>query len=87
MRKTFSISKSTFDRNSGLVKELVNYVVENLGPVYVEMEKNIEQVFRILLFIYFTDFYSLSLVFFLFFTHPKTGYFISFIFLFYVSEW
>lgn len=44
MRKAFSISETTFTTESGLVQELVNYVVEILGPVYAEMEKNIKQV-------------------------------------------
>ncbi|KRT86570.1 tRNA synthetase, partial [Oryctes borbonicus] len=47
MRKAFSISESTFGKQDGLVKELVNYVIDILGPVYVEMEKNINQVRQI----------------------------------------
>lgn len=44
MRKTFLICENVFDKPKGLVKELSNYVVENLGPAYPELEKNINQV-------------------------------------------
>lgn len=44
MRKAFSVSELSFGKETGLVKELVNYVVESLGGVYLEMEKNINQV-------------------------------------------
>lgn len=44
MRKAFLLSENVFDRPKGLVKELSNYVVENLGTVYPELEKNIGQV-------------------------------------------
>ncbi|KAI4466906.1 alanyl-trna synthetase [Holotrichia oblita] len=48
MRKAFSVSELSFGKETGLVKELVNYVVESLGGVYVEMEKNINQVRQII---------------------------------------
>lgn len=44
MRKVFEISESAFKKETGLLKELSNYVVENLGCVYPELEKNIQQV-------------------------------------------
>lgn len=44
MRKTFLLSENVFNKQKGLVKELSNYVVENLGPTYPELEKNIGQV-------------------------------------------
>lgn len=33
-----------FGKERGLIKELSNYVVENLGDVYPELERNIRQV-------------------------------------------
>lgn len=44
MRKTFQLSENVFNKSMGLLTELSNYVVENLGHVYPELEKNILQV-------------------------------------------
>lgn len=44
MRKAFLLSETSFKTDKGLLKELTNYVVENLGAVYPEMETNIKQV-------------------------------------------
>lgn len=44
MRRVFQISETNFNKEKGLLKELTNYVVENLGCVYPEMERNIYQV-------------------------------------------
>lgn len=40
----FRLSEATFKRESGLLKELSNYVVESLGSVYPEMERNFTTV-------------------------------------------
>lgn len=37
-----------FKKEKGLIKELSNYIVENLGPVYPELEKNVSQIHQIL---------------------------------------
>ncbi|XP_045470743.1 alanine--tRNA ligase, mitochondrial [Harmonia axyridis] len=47
MRKCFSLSTNVFQKD-GLVKELSNYVVDNLGHVYPEMERNISQIHQII---------------------------------------
>ncbi|KAJ8925311.1 hypothetical protein NQ315_009141 [Exocentrus adspersus] len=44
LRKAFLLSETVFKKENGLVKELTNYVVENLGPVYPELERNIAQI-------------------------------------------
>lgn len=44
MRKCFILSETVFGKERGLIKELSNYVVENLGDVYPELERNIRQV-------------------------------------------
>lgn len=44
MRKSFLLSECTFKKPKGLLKELSNYVMENLGPLYPELEKNAVQV-------------------------------------------
>lgn len=38
------MSETVFGKDRGLIKELSNYVVENLGDVYPELERNISQV-------------------------------------------
>ncbi|CAG9766243.1 unnamed protein product [Ceutorhynchus assimilis] len=48
IRKCFLLSETVFGKEKGLVKELSNYVVENLGDTYPEMEKNAYQVHQIL---------------------------------------
>ncbi|KAK9869469.1 hypothetical protein WA026_003224 [Henosepilachna vigintioctopunctata] len=48
LRKCFSLSENVFQKERGLLKELSNYVVDNLGHVYVEMEKNISQIHQII---------------------------------------
>nr|XP_023017698.1 alanine--tRNA ligase, mitochondrial [Leptinotarsa decemlineata] len=48
LRKTFLLSETAFKREKGLLKELSNYVVENLGPFYPELEKNISQIHQII---------------------------------------
>lgn len=47
LRKCFSISNNVFQKE-GLVKELTNYVVDNLGPVYPELERNIFLIHQII---------------------------------------
>ncbi|XP_044751595.1 alanine--tRNA ligase, mitochondrial [Coccinella septempunctata] len=47
LRKCFCISTDVFQRE-GLVKELSNYVVDSLGPVYPEMERNIAYIHQII---------------------------------------
>ncbi|XP_018576954.1 alanine--tRNA ligase, mitochondrial isoform X2 [Anoplophora glabripennis] len=47
LRKAFLLSESVFKKEKGLVKELTNYVVENLGPIYPEMERNVTQIQQI----------------------------------------
>ncbi|CAG9859655.1 unnamed protein product [Phyllotreta striolata] len=47
MRKTFLLGDNVFKQPKNFVKELTNYVVDNLGPVYPELERNISQVHRI----------------------------------------
>lgn len=44
MRKTFLLSEGVFKKPQGLVKELSNYVVDNLGVVYPSLEKSIAHV-------------------------------------------
>ncbi|XP_066152108.1 alanine--tRNA ligase, mitochondrial isoform X1 [Euwallacea fornicatus] len=48
LRKCFILCENVFGKERGLVKELTNYVVENLGDVYPEMEKNISQIHQII---------------------------------------
>ncbi|CAH1970486.1 unnamed protein product [Acanthoscelides obtectus] len=48
LRKTFVLSETVFKKEKGLLKELSNYVVENLGLVYPELEKNISQVHQMI---------------------------------------
>lgn len=40
----FRLSESTFKYEKGLLKELTNYVIDSLGGVYPEMERNIKTV-------------------------------------------
>ncbi|KAJ8935030.1 hypothetical protein NQ314_013055 [Rhamnusium bicolor] len=47
LRKAFLLSENVFNNDRGLLKELTNYVVEHLGPVYPEMERNIAQIHQI----------------------------------------
>ncbi|KAK5648526.1 hypothetical protein RI129_003418 [Pyrocoelia pectoralis] len=47
MRKAFLVSETCF-KTEGLLRELSNYVVESLGHVYPELEKNITQVHDII---------------------------------------
>ncbi|CAH1117075.1 unnamed protein product [Phaedon cochleariae] len=47
LRKVFLLSETVF-KKEGLLRELSNYVVENLGPVYPELEKNISKVHQII---------------------------------------
>ncbi|KAB0804027.1 hypothetical protein PPYR_00997 [Photinus pyralis] len=47
MRKAFLVSEIYF-KKEGLLKELSNYVVETLGYIYPELEKNITQVHDII---------------------------------------
>lgn len=46
MRKTFALSENTFKKD-GLLKEMTNYVVESLGGVYPELERNVKTVHQI----------------------------------------
>nr|CAI5830547.1 unnamed protein product [Callosobruchus analis] len=48
LRKIFVLSETVFKKEKGLLKELSNYVVENLGPVYPELEKNVSQIHQII---------------------------------------
>lgn len=48
MRNAFLISETSFKRDTALIKELSNYVVESLGCAYPELEKNIKQVQQII---------------------------------------
>ncbi|KAL3281602.1 hypothetical protein HHI36_004809 [Cryptolaemus montrouzieri] len=48
LRKCFTISEDVFLKEKGLLKELTNYVVDNLGHTYPEMEKNISHVQQII---------------------------------------
>ncbi|XP_050315762.1 alanine--tRNA ligase, mitochondrial isoform X2 [Anthonomus grandis grandis] len=48
IRKCLVLSQTVFGNERGLIKELTNYVVENLGDVYPEMERNISLVHQIL---------------------------------------
>lgn len=50
LRRCFNLSQRVFGKEQGLVTELSNYVVENLGGIYPEMEKNIKQVHHIIKF-------------------------------------
>uniref|UniRef100_A0A6P7GF48 Alanine--tRNA ligase, mitochondrial-like n=1 Tax=Diabrotica virgifera virgifera TaxID=50390 RepID=A0A6P7GF48_DIAVI len=44
MRKVFLLSETVFKKEVGLLRELTNHVVDKLGSVYPELEKNISQV-------------------------------------------
>lgn len=44
MRRVFRLNETSFKQQKGLLKELTNYVVESLGSVYPEMERNIATV-------------------------------------------
>lgn len=44
MRRAFLCSETVFKKDKGLLKELSNYVIEHLGPIYSEMERNAQQV-------------------------------------------
>ncbi|KAG5900572.1 hypothetical protein JTB14_022877 [Gonioctena quinquepunctata] len=48
LRKSFLLSETVFRKEKGLLKDLSNYVVENLGPFYPELEKNVKQVHQII---------------------------------------
>ncbi|ERL85827.1 alanine--tRNA ligase, mitochondrial isoform X1 [Dendroctonus ponderosae] len=48
IRKCFVLSETVFGKDKGLVRELSNYVVENLGDVYTELEKNVKLIHQIL---------------------------------------
>ncbi|KAF5291353.1 hypothetical protein FQA39_LY03504 [Lamprigera yunnana] len=50
IRKAFFLSEDTFEKENGLLKELSNYVVESLGSIYPELEKNIQQIHEIILY-------------------------------------
>ncbi|KAK4884555.1 hypothetical protein RN001_000826 [Aquatica leii] len=50
MRKVFYLSENVFKKDSGLLKELSNYVVESLGGAYPELERNIRQIHDIILY-------------------------------------
>jgi alanyl-tRNA synthetase len=44
LRRSFVLSENVFKKETGLLKELTNYVIEHLGPVYTELERNVKQV-------------------------------------------
>ncbi|XP_072387690.1 alanine--tRNA ligase, mitochondrial isoform X1 [Diabrotica undecimpunctata] len=48
IRKVFLLSETVFKKEAGLLRELTNYVVDKLGSVYPELEKNIFQVHQII---------------------------------------
>ncbi|KAL1514389.1 hypothetical protein ABEB36_003655 [Hypothenemus hampei] len=48
LRKCFILCETVFKKDGTLVKELSNYVVENLGGVYPELERNISQIHNII---------------------------------------
>ncbi|XP_060519599.1 alanine--tRNA ligase, mitochondrial isoform X2 [Cylas formicarius] len=48
LRKCFYLSETVFKKDKGLTKELSNYVVENLGQVYPEIERNVDQIHQII---------------------------------------
>lgn len=47
MRKSFLLSEGVFRKEKGLLGELSNYVIDYLGPVYPELEKNSKQVSKL----------------------------------------
>lgn len=52
LRNCFAISSCTFNKEVDLLKEMVAYVVESLGPVYPEMERNFGNVVQIIQYEY-----------------------------------
>ncbi|XP_008196000.1 alanine--tRNA ligase, mitochondrial [Tribolium castaneum] len=48
MRRAFLLCENVFNKDSGLLKELSNYVIEHLGCVYPEMERNVKQIHQII---------------------------------------
>jgi alanyl-tRNA synthetase len=48
LRRSFVLSENVFKKETGLLKELTNYVIEHLGPVYTELERNVKQIQQII---------------------------------------
>ncbi|XP_057653456.1 alanine--tRNA ligase, mitochondrial [Diorhabda carinulata] len=48
MRKVFILSETVFKKETGLLRELTNYIAENLESVYPEMKKNLSQIHQII---------------------------------------
>lgn len=48
LRRCFAIASNTFNKDVHLIKEMIAYVVDSLGIVYPEMEKNYKNVVHII---------------------------------------